>query len=67
MLRNINGLSAQACVNEALPRVQNRYDRNEKDDLKTAIDALYEFKKRLDELHPNCLDIIDTMLQRTRY
>lgn len=67
MLRNINGLSAQVCMKEETSRMPNRYDRNEKDDLKAAIDALYEFKKRLDELHPNCLDIIETMLQRQRY
>lgn len=46
---------------------ENRYSRNEKDDLKTAIDALYEFKRKLDELHPVCVEIIDNMLQRPRY
>lgn len=46
---------------------ESRYSRNERDDLKTAIDALYEFKRKLDELHPSCIDIIDNMLQRPRY
>lgn len=40
----------------------DRWKRNEKEDLKDAIDALYEFKKKLDKLHPNCTDIISKLL-----
>lgn len=43
------------------------YSRNEKEDLKTAIDALYDFKKKLSELHPVVIDVVDNMLQRPRY
>lgn len=56
------------CVSaESMPRVPSRYERNEIEDMKIAIGYLYEFKKKLDELHPACIDAIDNMLQRPRY
>ena len=39
------------------------YDRNEKDDLKLALDYLFEFKEKLNNLHPNVLYIIEKLLQ----
>jgi len=48
------------------PQIPARYTRNEKDDLKVAIDALYEFKRKLDDLHPNVERCISNMLQERR-
>jgi hypothetical protein len=39
------------------------YERNEKEDMKKAIEFLYEFKEKLSELHPTCLNAIEHMLQ----
>ncbi len=59
MLGNINCRSAQTCD---VPRVDDRYSRNPKDDLKEAIDLLWKFKEALDKLHPDCLMFMDRML-----
>lgn len=40
-----------------------RYDRNEKEDLKLALDYLWEFKEKLNKLHPNVTYTIERMLQ----
>ncbi len=47
--------------------VSTRYERNEQEDMKKAVDYLYEFKKKMAELHPSCLNLIENMLQRPRY
>lgn len=49
------------------PRMDDRYDRNEQEDLKLAIDYLYEFKAKLNKLHPSVLDKVELMLQHRRY
>ena len=41
--------------------------RNEKEDMITAIEYLYDFKKKLSELHPTVMEAIEHMLQRPRY
>lgn len=66
----LNRLGAQLnmpCEAPKMAHTVSRYERNEKDDIKTAIDALYEFKRKLDELHPTCTEVIENMLQRPRY
>lgn len=45
------------CVNE------DRYKRDEMEDMKTAIEYLYEFKKKLSKLHPSICGSIESMLQ----
>jgi hypothetical protein len=67
MLNRLNANISMPCEAPKMDASLNRYSRNEKDDFKTAIDALYEFKRKLDELHPNCVELIDNMLQRQRY
>jgi hypothetical protein len=65
---NISGVIAPSVESSVqMTQASVRYNRNEKDDLKTAIDALYEFKRKLDELHPSCVEFIDNILQRPRY
>jgi hypothetical protein len=41
-----------------------RWERNECEDMKTAIDYLYEFKKNLSNLHPVVVELISYMLSR---
>ena len=69
MLRQIQNATAEIySKSPSVPdHLQDRWRRNEKEDLKTAIDYLYEFKKKIDELHPSCLDIIHKMLQNNPY
>lgn len=57
---------AQRCEVNA-PRMDDRYERNEQEDLKLAIDHLYEFKAKLNKLYPGVLDKIENMLQQRRY
>lgn len=47
--------------------VLDRYQRNEKEDMKRAIELLYEFNDKIRELHPACLTVVENMLQRPRY
>jgi hypothetical protein len=44
----------------------DRYERNEQEDLKLAIDHLYEFRAKLNKLHPAVLDKVEMMLQHNR-
>jgi hypothetical protein len=64
MLRQIsNGLNQPMSVNVS----EDRYGRNELDDMKRGLEYLYEFKEKLAKLHPNVMDAIENMLQRPRY
>ena len=57
---------AQACLPKEFAS-NDKYNRDEKEDLKTGIDLLFKFKHELDKLHPKTLDYIDQLLQRPRY
>jgi hypothetical protein len=46
------------------PKEENKYLRNEEADMQKALGYLYDFKKKLDELHPHCITLIEQMLQR---
>lgn len=48
------------------PRNDN-WDRNEKEDMKLAIEYLYEFNEKLSKLHPQCKEHINHMLQDRRF
>jgi hypothetical protein len=64
MLRIINAGSVTAQTANSSDIARNeRWNRNEQEDLKSAIDALYEFRRKLENLHPNCIDLVNTMLQ----
>ena len=70
MLHRINPQEHSATVNSPICAPQSsddRYSRNEKEDMQLAIEALYEFKKKLNKLHPVCVDLISQMLQTVRY
>jgi len=53
------------CV--SVPCRDDRYDRNEQEDFKLAIDYIYELKAKLNKLHPSILDKVEMMLQRPKY
>lgn len=43
------------------------YKRNEQEDVKKAIEYLYEFKEKLSKLHPMATMVIEQILQPVRY
>ncbi len=45
----------------------DKWGRSEQEDVKEAIDLLYDFRKKLDKLHPRVKDLIENMLQVRRY
>lgn len=52
----------------AMPSIDNRWNRDMQEDMKAAIELLWKFKAGLDKLHPECLTMIENMLQiRNRY
>lgn len=46
---------------------EDKWQRNEKDDVKTAIEYLYEFKEKLSKLHPTAQATIEHILMPIRY
>jgi len=69
MLRNLNSYAEKMKVSEQLAcdsqvnQATARHNRNEEEDMKTAIEELYRFKKNLDKLHPICMSLIEKILQ----
>lgn len=61
------GNSAQPLACQSQDHAENRYNRNELEDVKKRIEYLYEFKEKLAKLHPFVIDRIEDMLQRPRY
>lgn len=60
------------CTNQAEIRPismhEDRYARNELEDMKKGLEYLYEFKEKISKLHPVVLDAIENMLQfRNRF
>lgn len=47
--------------------VEERWTRNEQEDVKKAIEHLYEFKEKLSKLHPVAQQVIEDLVQRPRY
>ncbi len=62
----LNALSPPPLCTTAQIAHEPRYDRNEQEDLKLAIDYIYELKKKLNQLHPNVSYLAEHMLQRGR-
>lgn len=48
---------------EMMPKPDDRYTRDEAKDMGTAVELLYNFRKELGKLHPNCIQNIERMLQ----
>lgn len=67
MLRRIN---QSVCMPYEAPRPaegEDRWQRNEREDIKAAIDCLYEFREKLAKLHPMAMEIIEEMMQRPKF
>lgn len=65
MLRN---LTYQNCpMPVEAPKLSSTYDRNEKEDMKLAMEYLYEFNEKLGKLHPMCREMMHHILQDRRY
>lgn len=46
---------------------EDKWQRNEVEDMKKGIEYMYEFREKLSKLHPVVLDAIENLLQRPRY
>ncbi len=53
-------------VNEAARPLhsEDKWQRNEMEDMKKGIEYLYEFREKLSKLHPVVMDAVENMLQR---
>lgn len=67
MLSRIANVPLETCPTPKPLYESEQYRRNELDDMKKAIEYLYEFKEKLSKLHPIVQDAIENMLQRQRY
>lgn len=66
MLSQINNSVMAPCAQVKTVH-EEIWQRNEQEDMKKAIDCLYEFKEKLSKLHPTAQQAIDNLLQRPRY
>lgn len=66
MLGRISNMPLQPCE-PVRDCSQDRWQRNEMEDMKKGIEYLYEFKEKLSKLHPSVIDRMEDMLQRPRY
>lgn len=46
---------------------EDKWQRNEQEDMKKAIEYMYEFKEKLSKLHPVAQTAIEHLLQPMRY
>jgi len=67
MLQMLSMPVCQPSQEPLMAHAPNLYERSEKEDMKKAIELLYDFRKSLGELHPNCITLIENMLQHRRY
>lgn len=67
MLNRIGNAPLQMCPAPMPAHPPENYNRNELEDVKKAIEYLYEFKEKLSKLNPMVLDVIENILQRPRY
>lgn len=49
-----------------MPMINKTWERNVQEDLKKAIDLLFDFKASLDKLHPECTRVIERIMQPVR-
>jgi hypothetical protein len=53
------------CISEEeMKKNQDRWSRDEKRDIKRAVDLFYRFQKNLQELHPKASSVIYTMVNQ---
>jgi hypothetical protein len=56
-------LNSYAVEVDCSPKKPSTYDRNFKDDMKTALDLVFKFSEELEKLHPECKRTISKLLQ----
>lgn len=56
-----NGLCTEKVVQD------DRYNRSFKTDMQEAVRLMVEFQEALGKLHPQCMYLIENLLQRQRY
>ena len=64
MLGRIGNYTCMPCESPRLAQPEDKWNRDEKEDFKLAIEAMYEFKKKLQDLHPMVIEFIDQILQK---
>lgn len=52
-----------------MPMSDDRFSRDQREDMKTAIDLIWKLKQDLDKLHPECMPLVERMLgvERPRF
>ena len=65
MLSRIAQQPLMPCETPRSLHSEDKWQRNEKEDMKLGIEALYDFREKLSKLHPLVLDAMENMLQRT--
>jgi hypothetical protein len=61
MFDRMPNLSEQLCPStscNAVPSIDDKWNRNLKEDLQTAVGLVCELKEKLEKLHPRCADIV---------
>lgn len=54
-----------SCMSE--PKMVEKDRRDAKDDIKTAMDLLFDFNEKLSKLHYEARNVIEKLVQRDRY
>ena len=49
------------------PLADDRYSRDQREDMKTAVELVWKLKEGLDKLHPECLPLVERMLGVQRH
>ena len=49
------------------PTVPESWKRNFKEDMKLAMDYLFELKEKLEKLHPECTRVVEKLMQQHRF
>ena len=66
MLSYMPSVQSQECNRAMQPVSDPRYDRCFKNDIQEAVKLLCEFKEALEKLHPQCLFLIENMMQKPK-
>lgn len=67
MLGRIGQTPVMPCEAPRLAHEPKQWERNEQENIKKAIEYLYEFRDKLSKLHPVAMETIEMLLQRPRY
>lgn len=57
----LSGIRMNQC-DAMMPQPEPRFSRDLKEDMKSAMDLLFQFKQGLEQLHPDCTRMIEKLL-----